>query len=129
MILKGPKFGAFFIILFINYHLYKTFIFNNSISNASLYKSHLRHFILSNYDRSLANAPVLEVRCAVHSATILFLKSRTAMTLHYSFSLFLLGIAKLALIDTANVVLWQKVSCYLSVLVCLFCLRVSGIKN
>jgi hypothetical protein len=66
---------------------------------------------LNDYAISLAIAPLL----AVHGATILFLKNRTAITVRYSFSLILLGIAKLALIDTANVVLWQKVMLFIGI--------------
>jgi hypothetical protein len=60
---------------------------------------------------SLAIAPLL----AVHGATILFLKTRTTTTVRYSFILILLGITKLALIDTANVVLWQKVMLFIGI--------------
>lgn len=66
---------------------------------------------LNNYNMSLAIAPLL----AVHGATILFLKMRTKITVRYSFALILLGIAKLALIDTANVVLWQKVMLFIGI--------------
>ncbi len=66
---------------------------------------------LDNYNMSLAIAPLL----AVHGATILFLKTRTKLTVRYSFALILLGIAKLALIDTANVVLWQKVMLFIGI--------------
>jgi uncharacterized membrane protein len=62
-------------------------------------------------DMSLAIAPLL----AVHGATILFLKTRTTTTVRYSFVLILLGITKLALIDTANVVLWQKVMLFIGI--------------
>ena len=66
---------------------------------------------LDYYAMSLAVAPLL----AVHGAAILFLKNRTKMTVRYSFGLILLGIAKLALIDTANVVLWQKVMLFIGI--------------
>jgi len=66
---------------------------------------------LDHYSMSLAIAPLL----AVHGATILFLKTRTKLTVRYSFALILLGIAKLALIDTANVVLWQKVMLFIGI--------------
>jgi hypothetical protein len=66
---------------------------------------------LNDYSMSLAIAPLL----AVHGATILFLKSRTTITVRYSFSLILLGIAKLALIDAANVMLWQKVMLFIGI--------------
>ncbi len=71
-------------------------------------------YVLSCLDlgnMSLAIAPLL----AVHGATILFLKTRTTTTVRYSFVLILLGISKLALIDTANVVLWQKVILFIGI--------------
>jgi hypothetical protein len=66
---------------------------------------------LSNYSLALAIAPLL----AVHGATILFTEQRTKTTVRFSFALILLGIGKLALVDTANVVLWQKVMLFIGI--------------
>lgn len=66
---------------------------------------------LSYYNATLAIAPLL----AVHGASILFTTSRTKTTVRYSFALILLGIGKLALIDAANVVLWQKVMLFIGI--------------
>ncbi|MFT6268037.1 MAG: hypothetical protein ACJAVV_000842 [Alphaproteobacteria bacterium] len=66
---------------------------------------------LHKFGLDLAIAPLL----AIHGATILFLKNRTKTTVRYSFALILLGITKLALIDTANVVLWQKVMLFIGI--------------
>lgn len=46
---------------------------------------------------------------AVHGALILFMKDRRVTTVKYSFALMFLGIVKLALLDAANALLWQKV--------------------
>jgi uncharacterized membrane protein len=51
----------------------------------------------------------------VHGTAILFLKDRTKVTVRYSFALILLGIGKLALIDNANLVLWQKVILFIGI--------------
>lgn len=56
-------------------------------------------------------APVL----AVHGAMILFLKDRRITTVKYSFGLILLGITKLAMIDAANALLWQKVMLFMGI--------------
>jgi hypothetical protein len=66
---------------------------------------------LTNYQLDLIIAPVL----AVHGALILFLKDRRLATVKYSFVLILLGIGKLALIDAANALLWQKVILFMGV--------------
>lgn len=67
------------------------------------------HMSYLNFD--LAIAPVL----AAHGAAILFLKNRRVQTVRYSFALILIGIAKLALIDAAQVVLWQKVILFIGI--------------
>lgn len=60
---------------------------------------------------SLAIAPLL----AIHGAAILFFKDRSTITVRYSFCLIALGVAKLAIIDAANVVLWQKVMLFIGI--------------
>jgi hypothetical protein len=89
---------------------------NNQMLDLGMHSYLLITYVLSclaldDYGMSLAIAPLL----AVHGATILFLKSRTKVTVRYSFSLILLGIAKLALIDTASVILWQKVMLFIGI--------------
>jgi len=66
---------------------------------------------LKEYQFDLIIAPIL----AVHGALILFLKDRRLATVKYSFVLILLGIGKLALIDAANALLWQKVILFMGV--------------
>lgn len=66
---------------------------------------------LYKFGFDLAIAPLL----AMHGAIILFVKNRSRTTVRYSFALILMGIAKLALIDTANVVLWQKVIMFMGI--------------
>jgi len=66
---------------------------------------------LSQYKLDLFIAPLL----AIHGAIILFLKNRHITTVRYSFGLILLGIAKLALIDAANALLWQKVILFMGI--------------
>ncbi len=66
---------------------------------------------LSGYRLDLLIAPVL----AVHGALILFLKDRRLTTVKYSFLLILLGIVKLAMIDAANALLWQKVVLFMGI--------------
>ncbi len=46
---------------------------------------------------------------------ILFLKNRNTTTIKYSFLLISLGIMKLALIDAANALLWQKVLLFMGI--------------
>jgi hypothetical protein len=89
---------------------------NNQMLDLGMHSYLLITYVLSclaldDYGISLAIAPLL----AVHGATILFLKRRTKVTVRYSFSLILLGIAKLALIDTASVILWQKVMLFIGI--------------
>jgi uncharacterized membrane protein len=52
---------------------------------------------------------------AIHGALILFMKDTRVFTVKYSFGLILLGIIKLALIDTANALLWQKVVLFMGI--------------
>jgi hypothetical protein len=66
---------------------------------------------LTRYQLDLLIAPAL----AVHGALILFLKGRCLTTVKYSFGLMLLGIGKLAIIDAANALLWQKVILFMGV--------------
>lgn len=66
---------------------------------------------LPAYRLDLLIAPLL----AVHGALILFMKDRRLTTVKFSFGLILLGIAKLALIDAANVLLWQKVILFMGI--------------
>ena len=96
--------------------LNKKWLLNRQFIDLGMHSYLLVTYVLSclaldDYSMSLAIAPLL----AVHGAIILFLKSRTTVTVRYSFSLILLGIAKLALIDTANVVLWQKVILFIGI--------------
>ncbi len=64
-----------------------------------------------DYRLDLLIAPVL----AVHGALILFMKDRRVFTVKYSFALILLAITKLALIDAANALLWQKVMLFMGI--------------
>ncbi len=66
---------------------------------------------LHHYRLGLLIAPML----AVHGALILFLKNRNTTTIKYSFLLISLGIMKLALIDAANALLWQKVLLFMGI--------------
>ncbi|WP_426369392.1 DUF2339 domain-containing protein [Pseudocolwellia sp. HL-MZ7] len=66
---------------------------------------------LSGYRLPLLIAPAL----AIHGAIILFMKNRHITTIRYSFALILLGIAKLALIDAAHALLWQKVILFMGI--------------
>lgn len=94
--------------------LEKIFGANNHLLELGMHSYLVMTYVLSCLDlgdMSLAIAPLL----AVHGATILFLKTRTTTTVRYSFVLILLGITKLALIDTANVVLWQKVMLFIGI--------------
>ncbi|MCJ8319015.1 MAG: DUF2339 domain-containing protein [Colwellia sp.] len=68
-------------------------------------------YSLTVYRLELLIAPVL----AVHGALILFLKDRRLITVKYSFILILLGIIKLALVDAANALLWQKVVLFMGI--------------
>jgi len=68
-------------------------------------------YALDLYRLDLLIAPVL----AVHGATILFLKDKRLTTVKYSFFLILSGIVKLALIDAANALLWQKVVLFMGI--------------
>jgi hypothetical protein len=68
-------------------------------------------FSLEYYRLDLFIAPLL----AVHGAMILFLKDRRLATVKYSFAIILLGIVKLALIDAANALLWQKVMLFMGI--------------
>ncbi len=66
---------------------------------------------LATYRLDLLISPAL----AVHGALILFLKDRRLTTVKYSFGLISLGILKLAMIDAANALLWQKVILFMGV--------------
>lgn len=66
---------------------------------------------LTIYRFDLLISPVL----AVHGALILFLKDRRLTTVKYSFTLISLGIIKLAMLDAANALLWQKVILFMGV--------------
>ena len=66
---------------------------------------------LHEYRLNLLISPAL----AIHGALILFLKDRRLTTVKYGFGLMLLGIIKLALIDAANALLWQKVILFMGI--------------
>jgi hypothetical protein len=66
---------------------------------------------LNEYRADLLIAPSL----AAHGALMLFLKDKSISTVKFSFSLMFLGIAKLAFIDTANALLWQKVILFIGI--------------
>jgi hypothetical protein len=66
---------------------------------------------LATYRLDLLISPAL----AVHGALILFLKDRRLTTVKYSFGLISLGIIKLAFVDAANALLWQKVILFMGV--------------
>lgn len=66
---------------------------------------------LTEYRLNLLVAPAL----AVHGALILFLKDKRVTTVKYSFGLMLLGIIKLAMIDAASALLWQKVVLFMGI--------------
>ncbi len=68
-------------------------------------------YSLEMYRLDLLISPIL----AVHGAMILFLKDRRITTVKYSFALILLGIVKLAIIDAANALLWQKVMLFMGI--------------
>jgi len=52
---------------------------------------------------------------AIHGALILFLKDKRMATVKFSFTLILLGIVKLAVIDAASALLWQKVVLFMGI--------------
>jgi len=66
---------------------------------------------LNEFRLDLLIAPLL----AVHGALLLFLKNRRVTTIKYSFLLIILGIVKLAMIDTVNALLWQKVVLFMGI--------------
>lgn len=66
---------------------------------------------LTSYRLDLLIAPAL----AIHGALVLFLKDRRITTVKYSFVLMLLGIIKLAMVDAANALLWQKVVLFMGI--------------
>jgi len=66
---------------------------------------------LTIYRLELLIAPTL----AIHGALILFLKDRRITTVKYSFVLIMLGIGKLAMVDAANALLWQKVILFMGI--------------
>lgn len=68
-------------------------------------------YSLVEYRLDLLIAPIL----AVHGAIILFVKDKRITTVKYSFSLILFGVIKLAMIDAANALLWQKVVLFMGI--------------
>jgi hypothetical protein len=68
-------------------------------------------YSIIEYRLELLISPLL----AVHGAMILFLKDRQITTVKYSFVLILLGIIKLAIVDAANALLWQKVILFMGI--------------
>ena len=68
-------------------------------------------YSLSTWRFDLLIAPAL----AVHGAIILFLKDKRLTTIKYSFGLIGIGVLKLALIDAANALLWQKVFLFMGI--------------
>lgn len=86
-------------------------------------------FSLDEYRLNLLVAPAL----AIHGALILFIKDRRTTTVKYSFILMLLGILKLATIDAASALLWQKVILFIGIgifmLVASFWYQKTMIKN
>ena len=66
---------------------------------------------LANYRLDLFIAPSL----AIHGALVLFLKDKRLVVVKFGFTILLLGIAKLALIDAANALLWQKVVLFMGI--------------
>jgi hypothetical protein len=68
-------------------------------------------YALTEYRIDLFVSPAL----AVHGALILFLKDKRLTTVKYSFGLILLGIIKLAMIDAASALLWQKVILFMGI--------------
>lgn len=68
-------------------------------------------YALIEYRMDLFVSPAL----AVHGALILFLKDKRLTTVKYSFGLILLGIIKLAMIDAASALLWQKVILFMGI--------------
>ncbi|REL29245.1 DUF2339 domain-containing protein [Thalassotalea euphylliae] len=66
---------------------------------------------LASYRFDLLIAPSL----AIHGALILFLQDKRLVVVKFGFSILLLGIAKLAIIDAANALLWQKVILFMGI--------------
>ncbi|WP_016956353.1 DUF2339 domain-containing protein [Catenovulum agarivorans] len=66
---------------------------------------------LNNYKLDLLIAPLL----AIHGAAILFTQDKQVSTVRFSFALIALGIAKLAIVDAANALLWQKVILFMGI--------------
>ncbi|MNN92364.1 hypothetical protein D3C81_2106360 [compost metagenome] len=66
---------------------------------------------LTQYKLDLLIAPAL----VVHGIVILLALSDRLIKVKFAFVLILLGIAKLALIDAANGVLWQKVVLFIGI--------------
>jgi len=66
---------------------------------------------LNDYNLDLLIAPAL----AIHGALILFMKDRRLTTIKFSFAFIFIGLIKLALIDAANVLLWQKVMLFMGI--------------
>ncbi len=67
--------------------------------------------LLTEYRLDLLIAPAL----AVHGAMILILTDKQITKVKFSFSLILLAIIKLALIDASNALLWQKVMLFIGI--------------
>ncbi|KGJ91458.1 DUF2339 domain-containing protein [Colwellia psychrerythraea] len=68
-------------------------------------------YAFTEYRMDLFVSPAL----AVHGALILFLKDKRLTTVKYSFGIILLGIIKLAMIDAASALLWQKVILFMGI--------------
>lgn len=98
---------------FLSSILGKTFKLNSDLFLHSIGVISYVVFLLSfnEYRLTLFIAPAL----AMHGALILFLKDRRLTTVKYGFALMLLGIIKLALIDAASALLWQKVILFMGI--------------
>lgn len=66
---------------------------------------------LANHNFDLLIGPAL----AVHGALVLFIKDKRLITVKFCFALIALGILKLAALDAANALLWQKVILFMGV--------------
>ena len=66
---------------------------------------------ISQYRCELLIAPAL----AIHGALILFLKDRQLPTVKFGFALIGIAIVKLAMVDAANALLWQKVILFMGI--------------
>jgi len=66
---------------------------------------------LTTFRIDLLIAPAL----AIHGALILFISYKHIISVKFGFSLIMFGIIKLALLDTANALLWQKVILFMGI--------------